>query len=54
MGERRVSAPDGTVLRAWSNEGNGPAVLLCNGLGAPPQAWPGLVISDSGFRVVAW
>lgn len=54
MGERRVTAPDGTVLRAWSNEGNGPAVLLCNGLGAPPQAWPGLVARDSGFRVVTW
>jgi len=54
VGERRVTAPDGTVLRVWSNEGNGPAVLLCNGLGAPPQAWPGLVARDSRFRVVTW
>jgi pimeloyl-ACP methyl ester carboxylesterase len=29
-------------------------VLLCNGLGAPPQAWPGVVAQDSGFRVVTW
>jgi pimeloyl-ACP methyl ester carboxylesterase len=54
VGERRVTAADGTVLRAWSNEGDGPAVLLCNGLGAPPQAWPGVVAPDSGFRVVTW
>jgi 3-oxoadipate enol-lactonase len=52
--EIRLTATDGTVLRAWSNEGEGPAVLLCNGLGAPPQAWPGLVPRDSGFRVVTW
>ena len=54
MEQRRVTATDGTVLRAWSNEGAGPAVLLCNGLGAPPQAWPGVVAQDSGFRVVTW
>jgi pimeloyl-ACP methyl ester carboxylesterase len=56
--ERRVTGADGTVLRAWSNvgpgEGGGPAVLLCNGLGAPPQAWPGVVARDSGFRVLTW
>jgi pimeloyl-ACP methyl ester carboxylesterase len=54
VGERRVTAADGTVLRAWSNDGDGPAVLLCNGLGAPPQAWPGVVARGSGFRVVTW
>jgi pimeloyl-ACP methyl ester carboxylesterase len=54
MGERRVTGADGTVLRAWSNEGDGPAVLLCNGLGAPPEAWPGVVARDSGFRVLTW
>jgi 3-oxoadipate enol-lactonase len=54
VGEQRVTAPDGTVLRAWSNGGDGPAVLLCNGLGAPPQAWPGMGARDSGFRVVTW
>jgi 3-oxoadipate enol-lactonase len=52
--ETRLTATDGTVLRAWCNEGEGPAVLLCNGLGAPPQAWPGVIARDSGFRVVTW
>jgi pimeloyl-ACP methyl ester carboxylesterase len=49
-----VTGRDGTVLRAWSNGGSGVPVLLCNGLGTPPQAWPGLVAPDSGYRVVTW
>ncbi|MGY1710475.1 alpha/beta fold hydrolase [Geodermatophilus sp. SYSU D00758] len=54
MGETRVTSRDGTVLRAWSNDGTGAPVLVCNGLGTPPQAWPGVVARDSGFRVVTW
>jgi 3-oxoadipate enol-lactonase len=49
-----VRSGDGTSIRAWSNDGNGPAVLLCNGLGTPPEAWPRLVAPDSGYRVVGW
>jgi pimeloyl-ACP methyl ester carboxylesterase len=49
-----VRAADGTRLRAWSNDGDGVPVLLCNGLGAPPAAWPRVVDRDSGFRVVTW
>jgi pimeloyl-ACP methyl ester carboxylesterase len=49
-----VRSADGTSIRAWSNDGDGPAVLLCNGLGTPPEAWPGLVRPDSGYRVVSW
>lgn len=45
---------DGTRLRAWCNDGVGPPVLLCNGLGAPPEAWPGIVGRDGGYRVVSW
>lgn len=45
---------DGTRLRAWCNDGDGAPVLLCNGLGAPPAAWPRIVGRDSGFRVVTW
>jgi 3-oxoadipate enol-lactonase len=41
-------------LRAWCNDGTGTPVLLCNGLGAPPAAWPRVVARDSGFRVVTW
>ena len=45
---------DGTGLSAWCNDGAGTPVLLCNGLGAPPAAWPRIVAPDSGYRVVSW
>lgn len=45
---------DGTAIRAWCNDGTGPAVLICNGLGTPPEAWPRLADEDSGYRVVSW
>ena len=50
----RVVASDGTRLRAWRNGGSGPSVVLSNGLGAPPAAWPGIADRDSGFDVVGW
>jgi pimeloyl-ACP methyl ester carboxylesterase len=49
-----VRSADGTLLRAWSNDQDGVPVLMCNGLGASPEAWPGLLAPDSGFRVVGW
>jgi 3-oxoadipate enol-lactonase len=49
-----VRSADGTALRAWCNDGAGPPVLLCNGLGAPEAAWPGLVARSSGYRVLSW
>jgi pimeloyl-ACP methyl ester carboxylesterase len=49
-----VTSADGTVLRAWTNDAPGPAVLLCNGLGTNPYAWPALLREDCGVRVVSW
>jgi 3-oxoadipate enol-lactonase len=49
-----VRSGDGTMVRAWSNGGTGVPVLLCNGLGAPPDAWPGLLPPDCGYQVVSW
>ncbi|SFL54966.1 alpha/beta fold hydrolase [Geodermatophilus ruber] len=54
MTTRVVRSVDGTRLRAWCNDGAGSPVLLCNGLGAPPAAWPRVVAPDSGHRVVTW
>jgi pimeloyl-ACP methyl ester carboxylesterase len=51
---RKVTSPDGTLIRAWSSHGHGAPVLLCNGLGASPSAWPAVVARASGFRVVGW
>lgn len=49
-----VTSADGTRLRAWTNDADGPTVLLCNGLGTNPYAWPALLRSDCGVRVISW
>lgn len=45
---------DGTRLRGWAGDGDGPPLLLCNGLGTIPQAWPALLTPDSGYRTLTW
>ena len=54
MSSRLVRSADGTGIRAWCNDAVGPPVLLCNGLGTPPTAWPRVIAQDSGYRVVTW
>ncbi len=49
-----VTSADGTVLQAWTNDVEGPTVLLCNGLGTNPYAWPSLLDPGCGVRVVSW
>lgn len=49
-----VTAADGTRLRAWTNDVDGPTVLLCNGLGTNAYCWPALLEPDCGVRVVSW
>lgn len=49
-----VTSADGTRLRAWTNDVEGPTVLLCNGLGTNPYAWPGLLDPDCGVHVISW
>lgn len=49
-----VHSADGTMLKAWTNDADGPTVLLCNGLGTSPWAWPALLRRDCGVRVVSW
>jgi len=49
-----VVSGDGTRLRAWTNDAEGPTVLLCNGLGTNPWAWPALLRRDCGLRVISW
>ena len=45
---------DGTVLRGWANDGDGLPLVISNGLGTIPQAWPALVAEDSGYDAVTW
>ena len=49
-----VTSADGTRLRAWTNGAEGPTVLLSNGLGTNPHAWPSLLHPDCGVHVVGW
>jgi pimeloyl-ACP methyl ester carboxylesterase len=50
----RVTSADGTVIEMWSNDAEGPTVLLCNGLGTNPYAWPDLLEPDCGLHVISW
>jgi pimeloyl-ACP methyl ester carboxylesterase len=49
-----VTSRDGTRLNAWTNDVDGPTVLLCNGLGTNPYAWPAVLDPSCGVRVVSW
>jgi len=49
-----VTSADGTRIRAWTNDAEGPVVLLCNALGLSPYAWPDLLRPDCGVRVWSW
>lgn len=50
----KIRSADGTVIEAWTNAAEGPTVLLCNGLGTNPYAWPELLDPRCGVRVVSW
>jgi pimeloyl-ACP methyl ester carboxylesterase len=58
LGFHDILSDDGTHLRAWTNDPDGlidgPTVVLCNGLGTSPYAWPALLEPDCGVRVVSW
>lgn len=46
---------DGTRLAAWRNQTTeGTRVLVCNGMGVPPEAWPRLIADDCRFQVAGW
>jgi pimeloyl-ACP methyl ester carboxylesterase len=49
-----VTASDGTELQGWTNDVEGPTVLLCNGLGTNPYSWPALLDPGCGVHVVSW
>ncbi|MCH9815935.1 MAG: alpha/beta hydrolase [Actinomycetia bacterium] len=54
--ERDVFSTGEAVVRAWTNGATtGVPVLICNGLGAGPECWPGLYDNpDCGFRVIGF
>lgn len=54
MSYAMTAAADGTQLQTWTNRGTGIALVISNGLGSPPAAWPAVTRADSGFRAVTW
>jgi pimeloyl-ACP methyl ester carboxylesterase len=48
------TSADGTSIQGWCNDGIGVPLVVSNGLGTPPEAWPALVRPGSGFRVWTW
>jgi pimeloyl-ACP methyl ester carboxylesterase len=52
------SSADGTRVVGWRNEaptdGSAPPVVISNGLGTSPAAWPAITADTSGFRAVTW
>jgi pimeloyl-ACP methyl ester carboxylesterase len=49
-----VSSSDGTRIKAWRNEQPGIPLIIANGLGTIPEAWPSLVREGSGYDAVTW
>jgi len=56
MGRFSFDGGDGTTVIGWRNDAtidDRLPVLICNGLGTPPSAWPTL-IADRGLAVRTW
>ncbi|WP_396909233.1 alpha/beta fold hydrolase [Mycolicibacterium sp.] len=49
-----MRSADGTRLRAWDNGGRGIPVLISNGLGTPPDAWPAINRQTDRYHVITW
>src|SRR5436309_11175275 len=54
MGTFTFDSGDGTRIVGWRNDGDGTPVVISNGLGTPPAAWPAVIADDSGFRAATW
>ncbi|MET0191414.1 MAG: alpha/beta hydrolase [Pseudonocardia sediminis] len=52
--EPGTRSADGTWIRTWDNGAPGLPLVVSNGLGAPPSAWPSLAEPDCGFHAVSW
>jgi pimeloyl-ACP methyl ester carboxylesterase len=49
-----VTSGDGTRIRGWRSGGPGVPLVIANGLGTIPEAWPSLVAAGSGYDAVTW
>lgn len=49
-----VTSADGTLIKAWRSDQPGIPLVIANGLGTIPEAWPALVREGSGYDTVTW
>lgn len=49
-----VTSSDGTVIRCWRSDTPGIPLVIANGLGTIPEAWPALVAEGSGYDSLTW
>ena len=49
-----VTSSDGTLIKAWRSDHPGIPLVIANGLGTIPEAWPTLVREGSGYDSVTW
>jgi pimeloyl-ACP methyl ester carboxylesterase len=49
-----VTSADGTEILAWRSDHPGVPLVIANGLGTIPEAWPSLVAEGSGYDTVTW
>jgi pimeloyl-ACP methyl ester carboxylesterase len=49
-----ATSADGTVVRGWDSEQPGVPLVVSNGLGSVPSAWPALLAESSGYRTLTW
>ena len=54
MAQFEFTSGDGTTVVGWRNDAAGVPVVISNGLGTSPTAWPTVIARDSGFRVATW
>jgi len=49
-----VTSADGTRVRCWRGGTPGIPLVIANGLGTIPEAWPALVREGSGYDALTW
>jgi pimeloyl-ACP methyl ester carboxylesterase len=49
-----VVSSDGTLIRCWRSDTAGVPLVIANGLGTIPEAWPKLIDEASGYDTVTW
>jgi pimeloyl-ACP methyl ester carboxylesterase len=49
-----VTSSDGTRIRCWRSDAPGIPLVIANGLGTIPEAWPRLIDEASGYDALTW